>query len=154
IVPSKDPPFLAVLLLVFLSGSTFGIKLEGNGYTDVLIAINPVVPENPLLIKRIKDMVSDASSVLFTATEGKFYFEEITILVPPNWSQGDYGRTKTETYEKENRAYGDQPYTLQYGQCGSESRYTHLTTKFMLDDELIKLYGPRGKRYHHKQKSK
>uniref|UniRef100_A0A674CLA2 Chloride channel accessory 2 n=1 Tax=Salmo trutta TaxID=8032 RepID=A0A674CLA2_SALTR len=143
---------VAVLLLVFLSGSTFGIKLEGNGYTDVLIAINPVVPENPLLIKRIKDMVSDASSVLFTATEGKFYFEEITILVPPNWSQGDYGRTKTETYEKanivineENRAYGDQPYTLQYGQCGSESRYTHLTTKFMLDDELIKLYGPRGK---------
>uniref|UniRef100_A0A674CIJ7 Chloride channel accessory 2 n=1 Tax=Salmo trutta TaxID=8032 RepID=A0A674CIJ7_SALTR len=75
---------VAVLLLVFLSGSTFGIKLEGNGYTDVLIAINPVVPENPLLIKRIKDMVSDASSVLFTATEGKFYFEEITILVPPN----------------------------------------------------------------------
>ncbi|XP_036834969.1 calcium-activated chloride channel regulator 3A-1-like [Oncorhynchus mykiss] len=143
---------VAVLLLVFLSGSTFGIKLEGNGYTDVLIAINPVVPENPLLIERIKEMVSNASSVLFTATEDKFYFEEITILVPPNWSQGDYGRTKTETYEKakiiineENRAYGDQPYTLQYGQCGSESRYIHLTTKFILDDELIKLYGPRGK---------
>ncbi|XP_045544658.1 calcium-activated chloride channel regulator 4 [Salmo salar] len=143
---------VVVLLLVFLSGSTFGIKLEGNGYTDVLIAINPVVPENPLLIKRIKEMVSNASSVLFTATEDKFYFEEITILVPPNWTQGDYGRTKTETYEKanivineENRAYGDQPYTLQYGQCGSESRYTHLTPKFMLDDELIKLYGPRGK---------
>uniref|UniRef100_A0A4W5RD28 VWFA domain-containing protein n=1 Tax=Hucho hucho TaxID=62062 RepID=A0A4W5RD28_9TELE len=135
-----------------LSGSTFGIKLEGNGYTDILIAINPVVPENPLLIERIKEMVSNASSVLFTATEDKFYFEEITILVPPNWSQGDYGRTKTETYEKaniiineENRAYGDQPYTLQYGQCGSESRYIHLTSKFMLDDELIKLYGPRGK---------
>ncbi|XP_071200537.1 calcium-activated chloride channel regulator 1-like [Salvelinus alpinus] len=141
-----------VLLLVFLLGSTFGIKLEGNGYTDVLIAINPVVPENPLLIERIKEMVSNASSVLFTATEDKFYFEEITILVPPNWSQGDYGRTKTETYEKANivinegnRAYGDQPYTLQYGQCGSESRYIHLTTKFILDDELIKLYGPRGK---------
>uniref|UniRef100_A0A8C7V3P5 Chloride channel accessory 1 n=1 Tax=Oncorhynchus mykiss TaxID=8022 RepID=A0A8C7V3P5_ONCMY len=141
---------VAVLLLVFLSGSTFGIKLEGNGYTDVLIAINPVVPENPLLIERIKEMMSNASSVLFTATEDKFYFEEITILVPPNWSQGGYGRTKTETYEKakiiineENRAYGDQPYTLQYGQCGSESRYIHLTTKFILDDELIKLYGPR-----------
>ncbi|XP_036834497.1 calcium-activated chloride channel regulator 1-like [Oncorhynchus mykiss] len=143
---------VAVLLLVFLSGSTFGIKLEGNGYTDVLIAINPVVPENPLLIERIKEMMSNASSVLFTATEDKFYFEEITILVPPNWSQGGYGRTKTETYEKakiiineENRAYGDQPYTLQYGQCGSESRYIHLTTKFILDDELIKLYGPRDK---------
>uniref|UniRef100_A0A8K9XEM4 Chloride channel accessory 1 n=1 Tax=Oncorhynchus mykiss TaxID=8022 RepID=A0A8K9XEM4_ONCMY len=80
---------VAVLLLVFLSGSTFGIKLEGNGYTDVLIAINPVVPENPLLIERIKEMMSNASSVLFTATEDKFYFEEITILVPPNWSQGD-----------------------------------------------------------------
>ncbi|CDQ98274.1 unnamed protein product [Oncorhynchus mykiss] len=88
---------VAVLLLVFLPGSTFGIKLEGNGYTDVLIAINPVVPENPLLIERIKEMMSNASSVLFTATEDKFYFEEITILVPPNWSQGDYGRTKTET---------------------------------------------------------
>lgn len=44
----------AVLLLVYLSGSTFGIKLTGNGYTDILIAINPVVPEDPVLITQIE----------------------------------------------------------------------------------------------------
>ena len=39
---------------------------------------------------------------------------------------------------------GNDPYTLQYGECGSEGRYIHLTPDFLINDKLIKFYGPRG----------
>ncbi|CAB1323940.1 unnamed protein product [Coregonus sp. 'balchen'] len=147
---------VAVLLLVYLSGFTFGIKLEGNGYTDILVAINPEVPEDPVLITQIEEMIKEASRHLLSATEKNFYFKEVTILVPPNWNKRNYSRAKTEVYDKANiiidepnKSHGDQPYTLQYGECGSEGRYIHLTPDFMLDDDVAKNYGPRGKVFVH-----
>ncbi|CDQ86612.1 unnamed protein product [Oncorhynchus mykiss] len=141
----------AVLLLVYLSGSTFGIKLTGNGYTDILIAINPEVPEDPVLITQIKEMFKEASRHLLNATKKHLYFKEVAILVPPNWNKGNYPKAKTEVYDKANiiidepnKLHGDQPYTLQYGECGSEGRYIHLTPDFMLNDDVSKYYGPRG----------
>ncbi|XP_055717603.1 calcium-activated chloride channel regulator 1-like [Salvelinus fontinalis] len=145
-----------VLLLVYLSGSTFGIKLTGNGYTDILIAINPKVPEDPVLITQIQEMFKEASRNLLDATKKHLYFKEVAILVPPNWNTGNYSRAKTEVYDKANiiidepnKLHGDQPYTLQYGECGSEGRYIHLTPDFMLKDDVSKYYGPRGKVFVH-----
>uniref|UniRef100_A0A8C7FXT9 Chloride channel accessory 1 n=1 Tax=Oncorhynchus kisutch TaxID=8019 RepID=A0A8C7FXT9_ONCKI len=146
----------AVLLLVYLSGSTFGIKLTGNGYTDILIAINPEVPEDPVLITQIEEMFKEASRHLLNATKKHLYFKEVAILVPPNWNKGNYSKAKTEVYDKANiiidepnKLHGDQPYTLQYGECGSEGRYIHLTPDFMLNDDVSKYYGPRGKVFVH-----
>uniref|UniRef100_A0A4W5RCX7 VWFA domain-containing protein n=1 Tax=Hucho hucho TaxID=62062 RepID=A0A4W5RCX7_9TELE len=147
---------VAVLLLVFLQGSAFGIKLTGNGYTDILIAINPKVPEDPVLITQIEEMIKEASRHLLNATEKHLYFKEVAILVPPNWNKGNYSRAETEVYDKANiiidepnKLHGDQPYTLQYGECGSEGRYIHLTPDFMLNDDVSKYYGPRGKVFVH-----
>lgn len=42
--------------------------------------------------------------------------------------------------------YGDDPYTLQYGGCGEEGLYIHLTPDFLLDDTFLSVYGPRGKK--------
>uniref|UniRef100_A0A8C8HG37 VWFA domain-containing protein n=1 Tax=Oncorhynchus tshawytscha TaxID=74940 RepID=A0A8C8HG37_ONCTS len=146
----------SVLLLVYLSGSTFGIKLTGNGYTDILIAINPEVPEDPVLITQIEEMFKEASRHLLNATKKHLYFKEVAILVPPNWNKGNYSKAKTEVYDKANiiidepnKLHGDQPYTLQYGECGSEGRYIHLTPDFMLNDDVSKYYGPRGKVFVH-----
>uniref|UniRef100_A0A674CAH3 Chloride channel accessory 5, tandem duplicate 1 n=1 Tax=Salmo trutta TaxID=8032 RepID=A0A674CAH3_SALTR len=145
-----------LLLLVYLSGSTFGIKLTGNGYTDILIAINPVVPEDPVLITQIEEMIKEASRHLLNATKKHLYFKEVAILVPPNWNKGNYSKAKTEVYDKANiiidepnKLHGDQPYTLQYGECGSEGQYIHLTPDFMLNDDVSKYYGPRGKVFVH-----
>ncbi|XP_062308217.1 calcium-activated chloride channel regulator 3A-1-like [Osmerus eperlanus] len=138
-----------VLIMLYLSGFTCGIRLDGNGYTDILIAINPAVTEDPLLLERIKDMVSEASSYLFQVMNNKLYFKNVTILVPPNWT-GNYSRANTETYEKANiiidepnLSDGNNPYTLQYGKCGTEGRYIHLTPDFLKRDE--RFYGPRGR---------
>ncbi|XP_046905997.1 calcium-activated chloride channel regulator 4-like [Hypomesus transpacificus] len=142
---------VVVLVMLYLSGFTCGIRLDENGYTDILIAINPAVTEDPLLLERIKETVSDASSYLFQVMNNKLYFKDVTILVPPKWT-GKYSRANTETYEKANiiidepnKFNGNDPYTIHYGECGTEGRYISLTPDFLKLDQLIKFYGPRGR---------
>ncbi|XP_041913913.1 calcium-activated chloride channel regulator 1-like [Alosa sapidissima] len=146
-----------LFFVIFLS-RTFGIQLDGHGYTGVLIAINPAVPEEPngqVLLMRIEDMIKDASLSLSKTAGNRFHFKEVTILIPSNWkTQKEYKKARTERYDKAhviidepNRAYGDEPYTLQYGQCGDEGQYIHLTPNFLLDDNLV--YGERNKVFVH-----
>ena len=46
--------FAVVLLLLNALGPNTGIKLDGNGYTDILVAINPAVAQNDEIINQIK----------------------------------------------------------------------------------------------------
>uniref|UniRef100_A0A671N2C0 Calcium-activated chloride channel N-terminal domain-containing protein n=1 Tax=Sinocyclocheilus anshuiensis TaxID=1608454 RepID=A0A671N2C0_9TELE len=45
---------LFVLLWMLLSYTSTGIKLDGNGYIDVIIAIGSRVPQDDMLIDKIK----------------------------------------------------------------------------------------------------
>ncbi|XP_048016193.1 calcium-activated chloride channel regulator 1-like [Megalobrama amblycephala] len=146
-----DSRTVSVLLWVLLSSST-GIKLDGNGYVDVTIAISSRVQQDNTLIDKIKDMVTKGSIHLHQALDKKVYFKEATILVPPNWNSKEFTKARAESYEKANiridnanPAYGDEPYTLQYGECGAEAQFIHFTPNFLRDDTLIKTYGSRGK---------
>ncbi|VTJ70361.1 Hypothetical predicted protein, partial [Marmota monax] len=85
------------------------VSLNNNGYEDIVIAINPSVPENETLIQSIKADVIVADPYL---------------------------------------KYGDDPYTLQYGQCGEKGQYIHFTPNFLLTDNMS-IYGPRGKVFVH-----
>ncbi|XP_036412453.1 calcium-activated chloride channel regulator 1-like [Colossoma macropomum] len=147
--------FAVVLLLLNALGPNTGIKLDGNGYTDILIAINPAVPQNEEIINQIKEMTTSASKYLFQALDNLLFFKEVKILVPPNWS-GTYERIRRETYDKANviidyphPAYGDEPYTKQIKGCGEESEYIHFTPNFLLNDDLLIAYGPRGRVFVH-----
>ncbi|MBN3313313.1 CLA4A regulator, partial [Atractosteus spatula] len=143
------------LLLSSLSGGACKIELDGNGFTNILVAINPAVPENPQLIQNIKDMITNSSAYLFTATRKMFYFKDVKLLVPPNWApHPNYTRGKTESYENANvvikdMSHGDDPYTLQYDECGKPGKYIHLTPSFLLNDSLLNAYGPRGRVFVH-----
>ncbi|KAI4882946.1 hypothetical protein NFI96_015881, partial [Prochilodus magdalenae] len=146
---------VVLLLLLDALGPVTGIRLDGNGYTDILIAINPAVPENANLINQIKAMITSGSEYLLKALDNKVFIKEVKILVPPNWS-GSYQRARTETYDKANiiidqphPAHGNDPYTKQMKGCGEESEYIHFTPDFLLHDELLKAYGPRGKVFVH-----
>ncbi|XP_048015951.1 calcium-activated chloride channel regulator 1-like [Megalobrama amblycephala] len=140
---------------MLLSSST-GITLDGNGYVDVTIAISSRVPQDNTLIDQIKDMVTKGSIHLHQALDKKVYFKEATILVPPHWSSKDFTKQEQSPMKRcemqaniridnANPAYGDEPYTLQYGKCGDEAQYIHFTPNFLRDDKLIKTYGSRGK---------
>ncbi|XP_067892451.1 calcium-activated chloride channel regulator 1-like [Heterodontus francisci] len=133
------------------------VKLVNNGYENLVIAINPEIPEDPKLITKIQEMVNSASSFLYNATKHRAYYRDVKILLPITWTPNSaYQRPTTQSYEKANVIiadshvkYGDDPYTLQYGRCGEEGRYIHFTSNFMLNDNLIPVYGTRGTVFVH-----
>ncbi|XP_053363968.1 calcium-activated chloride channel regulator 1-like [Clarias gariepinus] len=137
-------------------GPVTTIRLDGNGYTDILIVISPAVPENEELINQIKEMLISGSEYLFEALDHKVFFKEVKILVPPTWKTGTYERAKTDSFSKgriridsPHPVLGDEPYTYQTGGCGNEAEYIHFTPNFMLNNSFIKPYGPRGKVFLH-----
>nr|XP_034356329.1 calcium-activated chloride channel regulator 3A-1-like isoform X2 [Arvicanthis niloticus] len=103
-----------------------------------------------------QEMVTQASTYLFEATEGRFYFRNVSILVPTTWkSKTEYLTPKQESYDQADvivadphLKYGDDPYTLQYGQCGDRGQYIHFTPNFLLTDNM-NIYGPRGRVFVH-----
>ncbi|KAG8555801.1 hypothetical protein GDO81_017820 [Engystomops pustulosus] len=99
---------------------------------------------------------NEATHYLFNATQKRIYIRSAKILLPMTWFKGNYTKRKTETYEKADiivanpyLKYGDDPYTLQYGNCGEPARYIHFTPNFFLDDTVISVYGPRGRVFVH-----
>ncbi|XP_051717361.1 calcium-activated chloride channel regulator 1 [Ctenopharyngodon idella] len=144
-----DSRTVFVLLWMLLLSTSTGIKLDGNGYVDITIAISSNVPQNNTLIDKIKDMFTEGSNYLHQALNKKVYFKEATILVPPNWNGKEFDKARTESYEKAkiriDKAQSDEPYAHQYDECGKEAQYIHLTPNYLLNDSVIQLYGPRGK---------
>ncbi|XP_069044426.1 calcium-activated chloride channel regulator 3A-1-like isoform X2 [Lepisosteus oculatus] len=137
-------------------GST--VQLDSNGYRGVVIAIHPRVPESPALISSIKDMFAAASSYLFAATGRRAYFQEVRILVPNTWRRNNslYSRPRTEKYTKASVIVSDPsckdstgppaaPYTLTDGHCGQPGRYTHMSPRYLLEEQGVRSYGPRGR---------
>ncbi|XP_007068840.2 calcium-activated chloride channel regulator 2 [Chelonia mydas] len=148
--------WLLALLLTLAAARGAAALLRGNGYDGLLVAINPQVPEDQKLLASIKEMITEASFYLFNATQRRVYFQNIKILIPATWKANNYGKPKHESYEKAEVIvaapywkHGDEPYTLQYGECGSMGKYIHFTPNFLVNDYLIDVYGSRGRVFVH-----
>ncbi|XP_075040146.1 calcium-activated chloride channel regulator 1-like [Mixophyes fleayi] len=146
---------LVLVFQVFTISKSSMVKLTNGGYEDIVIAINPRVGEDLTLVEKIKDMVKEATGYLFDATKKRLYIQNVKILLPFSWS-GTYTVPKTETYDKADiiiaspsLKYADDPYTQQYEACGKQGNLIHLTPNFMTDDNLISVYGPRGRVFVH-----
>ncbi|XP_063138301.1 calcium-activated chloride channel regulator 4 isoform X2 [Rattus norvegicus] len=142
-----------LLLLYLLQGSdTSLVKLNENGYEDIIIAIDPAVSEDVTIIDQIKDMVTKASAYLFEATEKRFFFKNVSILIPENWTNSDqYRRPKQESYKHADIKVAppalqgrDEPYTRQFTKCGKKAEYIHFTPDFVLGRKQ-KEYGDSGR---------
>ncbi|XP_075689079.1 calcium-activated chloride channel regulator 1-like isoform X2 [Rhinoderma darwinii] len=99
-------------------------------------------------------MVKEATHDLFKATRQRLYIRSAKILIPITWSLKYNNRTR-EKYEKADviiantfQNIGDAPYTSQYGGCGEQGQYIHLTPNFLLQD-FTSLYGTYGKVFVH-----
>ncbi|XP_075038532.1 calcium-activated chloride channel regulator 1-like [Mixophyes fleayi] len=132
------------------------VKLKDNGYEDIVISISPKIPENAKLIGNIKKMVIDASVYMLQATENRLFIRSAKILIPNTWSSNStFGRPKKESYDKADVIIADPlidrdfPYTLQYGGCGEQGKYIHLTPNFILNDKVLRIFGPRGRVFVH-----
>ncbi|XP_053549879.1 calcium-activated chloride channel regulator 1 [Bombina bombina] len=132
------------------------VQLKNNGYEDIVIAISPKIPEDLQIIERIKSMVTAASPYMLQATKNRVYIRSVKILIPNSWaSNSTYGRPRRESYDKADVIIadpfllGDDPYTLQHGGCGEPGKYIHLTPNFLLNDNLLPVYGPSGRVFVH-----
>ncbi|XP_006898445.1 PREDICTED: calcium-activated chloride channel regulator 1 [Elephantulus edwardii] len=152
----KASIFILVLhLLEEVLGNSL-IQLNKNGYEGIVIAIDPNVPEDETLIQQIKDMVTQASPYLFEATEKRFYFKNVAILIPENWkAKPEYTRPKLETYKNAdilvaelNPAGNDGPYTEQIGNCGEKGEKIYFTPDLLAGKKLLE-YGPQGRLFVH-----
>lgn len=149
--------FVFLLLLYLLQGSnTSLVQLNNNGYEGIIIAIDPGVPENETLIERIKDMVTSASTYLFEATEKRFFFKSISILIPETWKENpQYKRPKHESYKHADVLVTlpalpgrDEPYTKQFRGCEGKGEHIHFTPDFVLGKKQNE-YGPTGRLFVH-----
>ncbi|XP_043114930.1 calcium-activated chloride channel regulator 3A-1-like [Puntigrus tetrazona] len=145
-----------VLLWMLLFSTSTAIKLDENGYVDIIIAIGSRVPQDDTLIEKSKEMVTEGSYYLYDALDEKVYFRDVTILVPPQWNSKDFIKARTESFEKAqikidyaSSANDVEPYTKQYGECGAEGEYIHFTPQYLLNDFFIELYGSRGRVFVH-----
>ncbi|OCT84719.1 calcium-activated chloride channel regulator 1 [Xenopus laevis] len=154
--PRKCFPLLFAFLLIFSTKSS-GVQLNKGGYEDILIAINRDLSEDNKIINNIQDMVKEATHYLFNATKKRLFIRSVKILIPSTWTSKDiYELRQRETYEKADVVIaspylknGDDPYTLQYGDCGEQGKHIHLTPGFLLKASLISVYGPRGRVFVH-----
>lgn len=146
-----------LLVLYLLQGSkTSRVRLNNNGYEDIIIAIDPRVPEDETLIEQIKDMVTNASTYLFGATQKRLFFRSVSILIPENWkNKPQYIRPKHESYDHADVLVApptlpgrDEPYTKQFTACEEKGEHIHFTPDFVLGKKLNE-YGPRDKLFVH-----
>uniref|UniRef100_H0VS80 VWFA domain-containing protein n=1 Tax=Cavia porcellus TaxID=10141 RepID=H0VS80_CAVPO len=142
-----------LLVLHLLGGSNASlVQLKDNGYEDIIVAIDPDVPEDGEIIEHIKDMVSTASTYLFEATEKRFFFKTVSILIPETWDANpEYKRPKHESYKHADVIVApptlpnrDEPYTRQFTECGEKAEYIHFTPDFVLGKKENE-YGPSGR---------
>ncbi|KAM6217083.1 calcium-activated chloride channel regulator 4-like [Rhynchocyon petersi] len=147
--------YLLVLCLLQRSNSSL-VQLTNNGYEDLLIAIDPLVPEDEKLIEKIKDMVTTASTYLFEATEKRFFFKTVSILIPKTWRENpQHQRPKYESYAHADVLVAppavpgrDDPYTRQFTECGERGEFIHFTPDFVLGKKENS-YGPSGRVFVH-----
>ncbi|PKU48328.1 endophilin-b1 isoform x4 [Limosa lapponica baueri] len=145
----------ALKLLNVAKGSM--VWLNENGYEDLVVAIDPQVPEDPNIILNTMNMIKSASNHLFEMTKHRFFFKSVKIIIPKTWKKNTkYSRLKTESYDKADVIIGDHymkhvddPYTLQYGGCKEKGQYIHFTPNFLLNDSLTKVYGEKGRVFVH-----
>ncbi|XP_049627204.1 calcium-activated chloride channel regulator 4-like [Suncus etruscus] len=143
--------FLFVLHLLQGCNSSL-VQLKDNGYEGIIIAIHPTVPENEILIKEIQDMMTEASTYLFKATENRIFFKNVNILIPDTWkNKPQYGKPRHESYPHANVIVApptspgrDEPYTRHFKQCGENGEYIHLTPDFLLGNKKNE-YGSSGR---------
>ncbi|XP_075040090.1 calcium-activated chloride channel regulator 1-like [Mixophyes fleayi] len=149
---------LAILgFQVFCPATSSMVNVNAGGYDDIVIAIHPGVPEDERIIEKIQTLVKEATHVLFNATKQRLFIRSAKILIPLTWSQKEiYTNRSREKYEKADVIIGntflnigDDPYTMQYGACGEHGQYIHFTPNFLLQENLISVYGPHGKVFVH-----
>lgn len=132
--------FKIIFSLALLTTGTFSIVVNNGGYEDLYIYVQDTNDESEFLLKRIQEVFTEASELMFTATRQKLYFKKIKIAIPKSWSlRKGYKRTAVPAAEKQyitvDKGNVKIPHVNGLSKCGKEANYMYLNA----DDFLMKL---------------
>eukprot|EP00088_Acartia_fossae_P037068 TRINITY_DN3825_c0_g1_i9.p1 TRINITY_DN3825_c0_g1~~TRINITY_DN3825_c0_g1_i9.p1 ORF type:complete len:1096 (-),score=180.73 TRINITY_DN3825_c0_g1_i9:110-3397(-) len=128
-----------IILVEFLLGSCQAkALLDGNGYKDFLVAIDPQEKQDDFLIDQIKDMMTDMNSELFQSTGNRTFIRNVKILVPETWSVNATKAPEGESYDNadfritsKERYCNFLPTTKRSPNCGQPGDFTTIPTGFV-----------------------
>ncbi|XP_046351111.2 calcium-activated chloride channel regulator 1-like [Haliotis rufescens] len=149
--------FRAILIVVHIGGIEC-VEFKNNGY-ELVVAIHRDTPENLNIISELQTMLTSASDYLYTTTRKYTYIRRVTILVPDTWGRQSSWKDEGEItftdadirVDSSHPAWGNTPYTFQPGQCGEPGRYILLTSEYVLDNGINRVfnYGDAGRTLVH-----
>ncbi|OWF54545.1 epithelial chloride channel protein-like [Mizuhopecten yessoensis] len=125
------------------------IKLENNGYSDILLAFDETIPHSQVFINKTMDYFTRASKVLYIATRQRAYFKDIRILVPHTWPDDPSYQSASadQTVYKSDVIITSSsvkkrsiPQTRTYGGCGSQGIHIQFTTDFLFKERYPPYY--------------
>ncbi|XP_053404723.1 calcium-activated chloride channel regulator 1-like isoform X2 [Mercenaria mercenaria] len=125
-----------LLVILLLIRETLAIVLKNGGYEDVYVIILDSNSESDFLLKRIQNVMTSASKLLFTATHNRLYFRKIKIIVPTSWpSKPEYKQLpinsiKESYFSVDVHGY-KAPHTKGLFMCGKGGHYMHLSPTFL-----------------------
>ncbi|XP_037082326.1 calcium-activated chloride channel regulator 4-like [Pollicipes pollicipes] len=140
-------PSAAVALCAALAACATGsrVQLVSNGYSGLVVGIDDRV--NILkcqdVLDNVKTLINDASSYLYTATNQRAFFSDVTVVVPSSWPRSctganPPGQATTESYltsdlrvSTTHPVYGSAPWTHQSGQCGQPGAFVQFAADYV-----------------------
>ncbi|XP_038061012.1 calcium-activated chloride channel regulator 2-like [Patiria miniata] len=130
------------------------ITIEDNGYTNVVVAIQPDVSQSDELIDKIQEMFKEASIHLNRATNRRLFFRNVTILVPQTWPANNSGYLSHSEATLEDPDVivtssdgphpSTPPYTRRDRGCGQEGLSINFVDAFLLDPNTTNTYASLG----------
>ncbi|XP_064459221.1 calcium-activated chloride channel regulator 2-like [Ornithodoros turicata] len=123
------------------------VSLVKNGYRGIVVALSPSVQveDAQAVFTSLQNVFSSASRAVFDKLEKRAFFEEITLLLPKeskfeeqlNLSDVSYTNSSRPNYDSAHfvietqGVFGQNPYTLQFGPCGTQGLRTIVPLPFL-----------------------
>ncbi|XP_060571718.1 calcium-activated chloride channel regulator 1-like isoform X3 [Ruditapes philippinarum] len=130
-------PFTHFIILISLFLRITGIILKDGGYEDIFVLIHESNDERDELLQAIKNVITNASQLLFKATHNQIYFRKIKIIIPKTWSrQSTYKQLPTpplkDSFFSVDKNGDKAPQAKGHFLCGKAGQFIHLSDKFLM----------------------
>ena len=120
-----------------------------NGiYQNLTIALHFQTAEDPSIISNLKQLLTKSSKLLYSATNGKARFGQITIVIPDKWTDKPiYTNASGSHYDDAHIRIGSnnqsEIFTYQPRGCGQPGEYIFIHENFIkqLNKETKENYG-------------
>ncbi|CAG0887034.1 unnamed protein product [Darwinula stevensoni] len=146
---------LSLVCLLPLASGWDRLTVANGGFDGVVVAIHPDLDPGLCDLKvEIERAIRDGSTALQNATDGILHFKTVYVVVPRSWTDcatdmelpSSFASADVRIVGEAHPLYGNDPWTFQYGPCGTPGRFIQFTAEYF-QPSSDGSYGPRGKTF-------